>query len=615
MEEKSFKVELESELFQAHYIKTLSNAEFAISKLIEKDCLFGIDTETEPYEQFKDNKEAGLSPWLSKVRLLQVSDGESICVFDLKYLPTEIFIPFLEAKRFIAHNAVFDLQYFMMWGVKDMNIACTLILYKLMCHANYPTDAGWQFSLSALAESILKTTVLKKMQVSDWSEPELTFEQIEYAALDPLICLKLAERVAHGVKQFGLERIYKLYKDSQHPIAQMQINGIGFDKEKHRLDIVYWREKLFTAKKELTVLTGLENITAHTMAEWLEGNLDKETLAIWPRTETGKLQTDSHAFSEFSYLPIVKPFSAYQKRKTLTSTFGQNLIDLVNPRTKRLHSSFKLCGARTGRLSSSYPNFQNFPRSPTAEEKEGGEPDLRDNFTARGSFICADYNQIELRVAAELSQDKEMLRAYSEGIDLHALTASKIMGKSLTDVTKSDRQLAKAFNFGLLFGLGPLKFSAYARKSYGQEVSKNEAVEAIQIFRETYYGYREWQLEQAEEASKNLTATTVCGKLRALAEDTYYGQSLNSPIQGSAAEVVLHALTRLHQKSKAFNFKLVNCVHDEILLEVNDSLGTMIEVETILKKCMIQGFLDVFPNGITKGLVKSNTGSTWAEAK
>lgn len=607
MKEKSFNVTFLGKTYPAHYVKTNESAAYVINKLLEKDVLFAIDTETKPKKGYGHMKEAGLSPHLGEIRLIQVFDGTNIIIFDMVSIDSEMFLDFLESKRFIAHNALFDLQFFKALGVRTMNIGCTLICSRLLFHAIYPTDMGLSGSLSNMVKTLLGVDLKKAMQASDWSDPELTFEQVEYAALDPLAVTLIAEKLAGGIQKYKLGRIYTIMKEAQHPIAAMQMNGIGFDAEAHVKVIPTWVDKLVKAKKEVMKLTGLTKLTATTLGVWLEENLPEDVLNIWPRTDKGRLSTDAHTLSDFAWLDIVKPFSEYQKQEKLTSTYGSNLLHRVNPATKRLHASYNLCGARTGRLSSSHPNLQNIP----ARDKE-----FKKRFIPRDGyiFICADYNQIELRVAAELSKDEMMLKAYREGIDLHRLTASKVSGKPLADVTDEERQMAKAVNFGLLFGLGVKKFAHYANKSYGVTVSDAEAERAVNTFRETYPQYREWQLAQANNAAVTFKTVTPCGKLRRLPEDNTFGNSMNHPVQGGAAEVMLVALTKLHKELPDDTY-LVNCVHDEILVEVPDDKHSLVYAAVLVQSCMTTAFLDIFPNGVTKGIVKLGKGHSWAEAK
>lgn len=607
MQQTQFSVSFLGQSYNVLYVKDKSTALQILEGLMQKDCLFGIDTETMCKPQYSHRSDAALSAHLGQIRLLQVFDGKNSVIFDLLHIgDVRIFLAFLSSKRFVAHNAIFDLQFFMQMGVKTMNIGCTYLVAKLLFHASYPTDEGLSASLQALTEQMFKVDMNKAMQRSDWSVPELTFEQIEYASLDAICVLKLAEKLSPGIEKLGLTRIYKLSKAAQHPIARMQLNGILLDVERHREKISEWRTALYAAKKNLLSITGLEEITGHKLSGWLDTNLPPNVRRVWPETESGKLSTDAHTFADFSFLPIVAPFAEYQRLEKLTSTYGNRLIDQINPATGRLHAQYKICGARTGRLSSSSPNLQNLPR----------DNDIRRNFVAvsGNTFLCADYSQVELRVAAELSRDKSMLEAYRNGIDLHALTASKVSHKSLSEVTKSDRQFAKAINFGFLFGLGARKFSHYAKKSYKVEVTEDEAAEAVSVFRETYAGYREWQIEQATRAHETLTCRTPCGKLRKLPHDNTYGNSMNHPVQGGAAEIMLYALVRLdRQLGPSSITKIVNCVHDEILLECSpeDKEGC----SYILEDCMTQAFLDVFPDGITRSLVETKSGNSWGACK
>ena len=288
----------------------------------------------------------------------------------------------------------------------------------------------------------------------------------------------MGERLVKGLTKYGLLKVYKLYKDAQWPLAKMQLNGMKIDVEKHRELIGKWKLDAYAAKKELTALTGLTDLTSHTIADYLENKLEPNVLSIWPRTDTGKLSTDANAFSEFDWLDIVKPFSKFQKATILSSTFGMKLQHKINPVDKRIHCQYKLCGTRTGRLSSVNPNLQQMPHDKETRSIFVPEPGNR--------FIVADYSQIELRVAAELSRDPEMLRAYREGLDLHTLTAIKTSGKK--EVTSDDRFKAKALNFGLLFGLGKSKFKHYAKKNYKVELSEEQAFEAVTNWHKLYSG-------------------------------------------------------------------------------------------------------------------------------
>lgn len=604
-----YEISFKSEKYPFLYINTAKDLEELFPRLMEVEGLIALDTETMARHPYRAFKMAALHPEQSQIRLIQLFTGRTAIVIDCLKCGVEdtaaILRPFLLSKKFIGHNAIFDLQFFLQdpWYLPHMNIGCTLQSSRIIYHARHPKD-GAVHSLKALTASLLDFDLPKEVQASNWGVPELTYEQLEYAAFDAVCTYKLAERFAPHIEHLNLWRTYELLKNAQTPIARMQLNGIRLNVDRHHVMMREWANQVWEARKHLMTITGLERITAHTVAAYLEKNLDDLVLSVWPRTEQGKLQTDAHTFADFSFHPIVAPFSRFQKLDKLCSTYGASLIEQRSPADGKLHTNFNLTGARTGRLSSSKPNLQQAPR----------DREFRANFIPDEGykFVVADFNQIELRVAAELSQDEMMLQAYEKGIDLHALTASIVGKKALNDVTKEDRQMAKAVNFGFLFGLGAGKFSHYARKSYGVAVSAEEAHEAIQAFRTTYSGYYKWQMDQARRGAETLLTETPCGKKRRLDEGNTYGTAMNHPVQGGAAEVLLHSLVRL-EKAVRKNWQLVSTVHDEIIIAV--PFEEVKEGKEVLLGSMMEGFKDVFPHGITNNLVEAKAGANWAEAK
>lgn len=566
---------------------------------------FAVDFETGALPQYKIHDGAALSPHLSKARLLQLFDGSSGVVFDLWEIGEDhLFKEFFESHNLIAHNATFELGFLKkQFGCKDINIGCTLLLGKLLCHATRPHDVG--LSLEALIQNVLKIEAHKELQTSDWAKPNLTFEQIEYAALDAFYTWWVAQELATGLEKYGLQTIYSLYRRAQDPITELQLNGIKVNTEGHRKILNQWRLDLYKARCELESLTGLSKLTNHSIAGWLEAHLDSEALALWPRSDLGKLRTNKEAFSDFEWHPLAAPFQRWHKLDKLCSSFGESLVSLINPATKRLHASYNLAGARTGRLSCSKPNLQQIVRDEAF--RTIFEP--REGF----SFVVCDYSQIELRVAAELSQDPMMLKAFSQGLDIHALTASQMARVPLDQVTLDQRQKAKAVTFGSIYGIGPTKLEGYSKQSYGAELQPGEARQIIETFRETYAGYWAWFFAIVKFAEEHGYVVTPSGKRRRLHSDQYYGAAANTLIQGGAAEVMLCALVELYSRIKDSRAKLVNCIHDEIVLEVphgREELGA-----SILKDSMIQGFLKVFSKGVVQGLCEPSWGSNWSSAK
>lgn len=600
------------------------------SFLNSKKPLYGLDVETAALPKYKSYPQAALSPHLSRIRLVQVFNGKAVAVFDMMKLngalgasnATPYFQEFFKTKKFVGHNSIFDMKFVMAdFGVTRMDFGCTYIMWKIIAHATRPDDSGLRASLQVLSEKILKAPIRKELQVSDWSEPELTYEQIEYAALDPICTYLLAEKLAPVVERLGCHKYYRLCKAAQIPIAKMELNGIGFDAETHIKLIDKWTEELYAARQQVLRITGGTSVTSHTIALYLTEKLNSDVLAVWPRTDEGKLMVDAHTLMDFANIdPVVAPFADFQKKEKLTTSFGIKLQSLINPETRRIHASYNICGARTGRLSCSNPNLQQLPRDTKVRSlfrSSNGPSGVHSK--ADGSklcLLCADYSQIELRCGAELSRDSKMLAAYRAGQDLHTLTASIVGHKKLEEVTKEDRQRAKAFNFGLMFGLGPRKFKKYAKHSYGVEVTQWEAEESIKKWRETYAGYREWQLQQPELAVKNgMVVRTPIGKLRMLSSENSYGGSMNTPVQGGACECMLAALIGLQYDIDEGGFKsrLCNCVHDELIVECPESEVDVMKV--LIEENMRNGFRYVFPEGITRGICEVGEGLTWGEAK
>ncbi len=608
MQELSFPIHFKGTEYTGHYIKDRDTAQIVLAKLMAKDCLFGLDFETAALPQYSHNRKAALSPHMSVIRLLQVFDGKNAIVFDLLSLgDPSMFVPFLESKKFIAHNALFELMFSMKLGVTQMDIGCSMLMSTLLLQATYATDDGLGVGLDDMCERVLGEKLVKASQTSDWAVPDLTFEQVEYAALDSIVTVLLAEKLANGIVRHGMQRIYKLYKEVQHPIAAMQLNGMNLNVDEHRKKIAIWREGLFSAKKEVLAFTGLEQLTSHTLAGWLEENLDEASAEVWPRTDEGKLKTDAHTFADFSHIGIVEPFARFQKLEKITSAFGNNLINFINPATGKIHCGFKIAGARTGRLSASNPNVQQMPR----------DPSFRKLFNADvgTTFIVSDLSQIELRIAAEVSQDPEMLRAFREGIDLHKLTVSRLKKKSVADVTPEERRLGKALGLGLLYGLSHKKFAHYAKFGHNTEMSQTEAKGAVQSFRDTYPIFREWQIGQANRCQETYSVTSLCGKIRKLNTENAYGGGINHPIQSDASSVLFYAMCRANNAVKSTQAKLVSNVHDEIILQVPDTEDYKKWGHHVLSESMRLGFLDVFPNGITRGISETKIGKTWGEAK
>jgi DNA polymerase I-like protein with 3'-5' exonuclease and polymerase domains len=308
-------------------------------------------------------------------------------------------------------------------------------------------------------------------------------------------------------------------------------------------------------------------------------NLDSPTqlLQALPRLGVPVTSTGQGALIPLAEAsPVVQALLDYRHaQKALT--LAQQVMQQVHPTTGCLHPTYWQLGAATGRFTCSDPNVQQMPRTGA----------FRRCFVApSGSqLVIADYSQIELRVMAELSGDPRMLAAYQAGEDLHTRTAALLLDTALDQVTRAERQAAKAVNFGLIYAMGAEGLRAYARHSYGVTLTTDEAQTFRQRFFAAYAGVAQWQA-QIRAAMPLTESRTLSGRRRQWAEPPRLAALYNTPVQGGAADIIKHALGMLPQALQGTGAMIVGTIHDEILVEAPTERAA--EVAQILKATMEQ---------------------------
>jgi len=273
-----------------------------------------------------------------------------------------------------------------------------------------------------------------------------------------------------------------------------------------------------------------------------------------------------------------------RKAAKLASTCGARWLENGYHQGGCIYASWRQLRAATGRMACDHPNLQNIPRSGP----------LRSYIRAPEGrvFVNADYSQIELRIAAKISGDKQMLSAYTEGRDLHTLTAQNLTGRE--DISKEDRKLAKAVNFGLLYGMGAKGLQSYALKSYGVEMSLEEAALYRRRFFKTYPALKSWHDNERRAWQRGDTETrTLTGRRRMGIERLT--DRLNAPIQGTAADGLKLALTLLWEcRGERPGAVPILVCHDEIVLECD--VEQAVDVQAWLEKAMVEGMDEVLNN-------------------
>lgn len=597
------------------YIMDAAEARKAICSLMETNDLVAVDIETAKHPKYRDHPKAGLDPSLSRIRLVQLCGraGEPLIVDAVacgKHLK-EILAPVFAGKT-VAHNAVFEMKHLAHVGVETGVMDCTMLMCNALTNLTHGDPApggagGGALSLKNVLHTCLDVDLKKEEQLSDWGAAELSEEQLRYAAGDVRHLTRLHDRLLNRLRMERLEGVYRRMRDAQPAVVAMELGGMRFDTKRHAEMMAEWRDRRDSLTREVQEDMGAEiKVTSpQQLGDYLRTVLPEDRLRAWPQTPKRLLETKEAVLEANKDLPGVAPLLDLRKVSKLLSTYGKEMAGLVNPITGYLSASFHLAGAVTGRMSSSKPSFHNLPREA-----------IREVFLADPGHVIltADYSQIELRVAAQLANDKTLLEAYRKGVDIHQFTASLLFSCPVEEVSKEQRQMAKAVAFGTLYGQGDKGLQEYAR-GYGVEITLVQAKDLQRELFETYSGLRQWRESIRTRAAKNAPARTMGGRVRRFAkgEPSVFPKSLNTPIQGTASEILLRALALVIEPLGPLDARLVSTVHDEIVLSCHEKDAD--KAEAMLKDCMTRAYLEMFPSAPTTGLVECGRGKNWAEAK
>jgi len=604
-----------------------------------KGYRMGLDIETDHKNEFRGHvpvrkgrgRSAGLCPHLSKIRLVQIYDLRGMTwILDMFHVDPGIVVMILAEHRWVAHNAVFEQNHIRKLApvLETLDIECTMIQAMLIDRAErspFEPDEEDEdeleegelrvktqgFGLHALSVKYLKFPLKKEYQADGWDAAELAPERLAYAATDAIICHRLYKIMDQLITKYEMDKIFKLSNLMIPVVAEMESTGMSIDHEKHAELIAKW-EKQTLERKVLTdkYFPGVNLNSPKQLGEWVEKNAPHR-VADWPRSKKGNLSFGRPAISHMRGSPAIAALLDYKKVAKLVSTYGTSLRDFIHPFSGRIHPNYSLAETRTGRLSSSQPNGQNFPN----------DKDFRSMFVApKGtSLVIYDLNQIEIRVAAELSGDKVMKSAFTDGVDLHALIVHKITGIPMSRIGKDskERKLGKCVNFGLQFGMGGEKLAKQVAYQIEHVMSVEEGWHAKNTYDELYIGYTNWAEGRRLRATECGYATTPMGKRRKLMEEETYTKSVNCPVQGGAAEVLMCSLVSLfHSIRKAGlqnKIRICATIHDEVWLLVQEGLEQV--GADLLQTAMVKGMLHVFPNACIKKLSEGGFGKRWSECK
>jgi DNA polymerase-1 len=522
-----------------------------------------------------DLETTGLDSTKDSIRLLSLATKDATHIVDCQSVDPARLFPVLAEATVVAHNALFDLGFLSSLGFETGKVADTMILSQLL-HAGAkvePLKKGQtSHSLGSVVERELGLELNKAHQNSDWGDI-LTPEMIEYAARDVEVLLPLYEVLKAQIEQADLTYVAEIEHRALPAVVWMSSAGVPIDADG-------WREHARKAEADAARLNDELNALAPEHPDgngWNFGSHQQVRKAAkllgvdLPDTkgETLALYAKEHGF--------IAALRDYRKASKLASTYGAGWLESGRYQDGRIYASWRQLRAATGRMACDHPNVQNIPRSgPLRSYLRAPEGRV---------FVVADYSQIELRIATKISGDKEMLSAYAEGRDLHTLTAQSLTGHK--DVGKDERKLAKAVNFGLLYGMGAKGLQSYALRSYGVELSLEEASLYRERFFETYPGLKRWHEHERRAWLRGDTETrTLAGRRRM--DVNKLTDRLNAPVQGTGADGLKLALALLwERRSECPGSVPVLVCHDEEVVECDAVQAA--DVEAWLRKAMIEG--------------------------
>ena len=511
-----------------------------------------------------------------------------------------------------AHNANFDIMVLKNYGIDVVNLNFDTMIAAALC-------AKSSLSLKNLSEEILNISMTKITDLIGTGKNQKTLNEVslidvyKYAAADSYITYKLREFFLTDLKKYNQEKLfYELEIPLIKEIIEMQINGFLLNVPKLESMSKKLNDELLELdqaihqqfpEKEFNINSGKQ------ISEILVNDLKAPLLK---KTKTG-ISVDSDVLERYStnknlderVIQISSGLLRYRELAKIKSTYVDALPNLVNSKTKRIHTTFNQVGTSTGRLSSQNPNVQNIP----IRSKIGRE--VRSAFIVEEKknlqMLSVDYSQIELRVLAHFSKDKNLVEAFINGEDIHNSTARLIY--SSNEVNDEQRRIAKILNFGVLYGLGAHGVSQQT------DLSRQQGKEFIDLYFGKYPGIKTYQQHLIEFAKSKGYSETILGRRRYLeninssyAREKAFAEriAINMPIQGTAAEIIKVAMIDLGKEIRKNNMKskILIQVHDELIFEV--ASGELMELNMIINSIM--------PNAIKLDvpvLVDIKTGITW----
>ena len=594
-------------------INSESDFKQLLSSLVEKR-VFSFDTETTSLDPISAEI-VGFSFSMTEGEAFYVPLSHNESRENIKLSKDKIFN--LLAELFLNKNLIVIGQ-----NIKyDINV---LLKYKIIFECqiqdtmllSYVYNSSGKHDLDSLAQKYLDYETIHYDDIVGSGVKQKLFSDVSveqampYACEDADITLRLYKYFLNTFEPLAEQ--YKLYNDIELPllsvISKIEQNGVMIDAKSLKKQSITLGKRIHKIEKDVYALAKQEfNIGSPKQLQDIFYN--KLNLPVIKKTPKGQPSTNEDVMQELSLLhELPKLILQYRNLTKLKNTYTDKLGDQINPKTKRLHTSYNQTVTITGRLSSSNPNLQNIPVKTDDGKK------IRKTFitTKENTIMSADYSQIELRVMAHMSKDKFLIKSFLNGEDIHSATAKEVFSLNKKIPSESERRAAKAINFGLIYGISSFGLSKQLK------ISNNDAKDYIEKYFLKYSGVRDFMDKIKKDAKKDGHVSTLFGRrvhvpnithsnfqIRSAAERT----AINAPIQGTAADILKIAMIDINkwiEKEKS-PIKIIMQVHDELVFEVNKDYVTTAKkkISELMISC---SDLDV------PLLVDIGTGDNWDKA-
>ena len=554
-------------------IESFEELKLLVEKMMKQEIV-AFDTETEGLNALETDIVGISFSWQKGIGYyLPIKNNKS--VHEKSF---EILKPFFESTEIIkvGHNIKFDIQV-----LHKYNVKVSSPIYDTMV-AHYLINPDMRHNLDTLSESYLNyspisiESLIGKKGKNQISMRDVSIDKItDYASEDADITLQLKSIFD---KEIEVNNLSKIFYDIEIPminvLSEMETEGIKIDTSYlEKLDKEF-EEDLEKLKKEIFKKSG-EEFNLNSPKQLGEILFDKLKLVSKPKkTKTGQYSTSEEVLSSLANdHKIIEDILEWRSLDKLQNTYVKSLPNEVSSLTNRVHSSFNQTVTTTGRLSSNNPNLQNIPIRTANGQK------IRRAFIPRGSdyiLMAADYSQIELRVIASMSNEKNMIDAFVNNQDIHTMTASKIYNVDPENVTREQRGNAKTVNFGIIYGVSAFGLSQQT------DLNRSESKVMIDNYFLNYPGLKKYMSDQIDFARNNGYVETIMGRRRYLQNinsqnnmlrSSSERNAINAPIQGSAADIIKIAMININSelKKQSLKSKMLLQVHDELVFDVHKS--------------------------------------------